>query len=212
MRFFYGVATTVAAFGITGFGFIYSGAYNVAASEDHSAIGNWVMHQTMHNSVEARADELTVPENLTDVTMIENGARAYDALCSACHLKPGQAESLLREGLNPTPPNLINAGHWGPAEQFWIIKHGVKMTGMPAWGGSHSDQELWELTAFLQELPKLSSEQYSALVTPPAGEAMHDDGHDHDHGNMHSMTEKQEAHPTPEPVAEDDHYADGHTH
>ncbi|MDX1755532.1 MAG: cytochrome c [Marinobacter sp.] len=213
MRFFYGVATTLAALGIAGFGFIQSGAYNVAASESHFALVNRVMHQAMHNSVETRTDEITVPANLADADMIKKGARAYDALCSACHLKPGQSESLIRKGLNPTPPRLTKAGHWGPAGQFWIIKHGIKMTGMPAWGGSHSDQELWELTAFLQQLPELSTEQYAALVNPPAaGEIMHDDGHAHDHGNMQSMSEPPETHPTAEVVAEDDHYADGHTH
>ena len=188
MRIVYGAVLTLVALAAGGVAIVYSGAYNVAASDEHTALGKWVMHTTMHNSVKASADDITAPD-LNDSSLIKQGASAYDSLCAACHLKPGLEDTVLRAGLNPMPPNLSEQGHWGAEEQFWIIKHGIKMTGMPAWGVTHKDQELWEMVAFLQRLPGLSEQEYRDLVQPAesstSGQA--DDGHDHEHGDMNAM-------------------------
>jgi|TARA_R110000796_G_scaffold24007_1_gene68656 mono/diheme cytochrome c family protein len=166
----------------------------------------------MHNSVKAAVGDMTVPD-LSDNDMIQQGASAYDSLCAACHLKPGLKDTVLRAGLNPMPPNLTEQGHWGPAEQFWIVKHGIKMTGMPAWGATHEDEELWEMVAFLKTLPELSEQEYNALIRPNEtsssrqtgnGHAQ-DDGHDHDHGDMSGMIDSS----TNEVEASND---DGHDH
>jgi hypothetical protein len=75
--------------------------------------------------------------------------------------------------------------HTGGA--IWIIKHGVKTTGMPAWGITHDDELLWDVVAFLRKLPELTAEQYQALVksAPTHEEMMHDMemGTDHDHSD-----------------------------
>jgi mono/diheme cytochrome c family protein len=112
--------------------------------------------------------------------MIADGASDYDAMCTGCHLAPGMAENEMRPGLNPKPPQLATLPRGDAAEQFWIIKHGIDMTGMPAWGKTHSDAEIWNMVAFLQKLPTLSPAQYRALVASSAGH--HD--HDHDHMDM----------------------------
>jgi mono/diheme cytochrome c family protein len=88
------------------------------------------------------------------------------------------AENEMRPGMNPRPPVLWREPADEPAEQFWVIKHGIKMTGMPAWGVTHSDQEIWNMVAFLQILPSLSPQRYRALTMEAAGH------HDHDHMNM----------------------------
>jgi mono/diheme cytochrome c family protein len=49
-------------------------------------------------------------------------------------------------------------------EQFWIIKHGIKMTAMPAWGATHSDAQIWNIVAFFQAMPGMTPEIYKALV------------------------------------------------
>lgn len=187
MQFFLGVLTTLAVFVLGGVLFVYSGVYDVAATEDHTAVGQWALHQTMHNSVAARTDDIEVPK-LSDDAMVKRGAQAYDALCAACHLKPGQDSSLIRTGLNPTPPALAEGGHHDSARQFWIIKNGIRMTGMPAWGPTHDDEALWEIIAFLKELPGLSEDEYAQLVQPTKGQdGIANDGHDHDHGDMQAM-------------------------
>lgn len=239
MRLLIGVGLTLVAVTVGGLLFVYSGLFNVAATKPHTAIVDWALHSAMHRSVEVRARDIEVPEDLVTAARVEQGARAYDQLCAACHLKPGQTDSLIRQGLNPTPPALTTEGHWSAAEQYWIIHHGIRMTGMPAWGETHEEEDLWELTAFLQRLPDLSPDQYAALVTPSgAGRGPRDDGHDHEHADMggmagatsepasghhsgedghHGDSGRADAYPGEEQAAssageEDDHYADGHTH
>ncbi len=238
MRILYGCLAVVAALALSGFVFIQSGLYNVTAMEEHSDLGQWALHTTMEKSVQARAEAIDVPLNLSSEAMVGQGARAYDQLCAACHLKPGQDNTLLRQGLNPMPPSLVEKSHFGPAEQFWIIRNGIKMTGMPAWGKTHADDALWALTAFVQKLPELSEADYNKLVQVAAAGA--EDGHDHDHGNMSGMMAPEASkggpghHPaqlssgtqTNEPAGHhtdsdppkaespkaDDHFADGHAH
>ena len=195
MRFFYGVLTTLTVLALAGVLFVYSGVYNVAASDNHASITQWALHTAMHQSVKARAGDVTVPRDLVSEARVEKGARAYDQLCAACHLKPGQSDSLIRQGLNPMPPSLAREGHWTAGEQFWIIKHGIKMTGMPGWGETHDDEALWEITAFLQRLPSLSEAQYTALAQPrTAGGTPVDDGHDHEHMDMSGVSADQADH------------------
>ncbi len=212
MKFLAGVLAALIAGAVIGGAMVFGGFYNVAASEGHSAVSKWLLHTTMHSSVESRAREITVPSNLVTDARVERGARAYDQICAACHLKPDQETTVIRQGLTPIPPRLDQSGHWNAAEQFWIVRHGIKMTGMPAWGPSHSDEELWEIVAFLQRLPELSAHEYADLVTTDRDTA--DDGHDHDHGDMGAMGKDGHHDDSTEtgPAQDDDHYSDGHTH
>lgn len=205
MRILFSLCVLGVVLALSGFAFIHSGIYNVTAMEEHGSWGKWALHTTMKNSVEARGSEVNVPSNLASEEMIRQGARGYDQLCVACHLKPGLDDTLLRQGLNPTPPSLTETGPFGPGEQFWIIKNGIKMTGMPAWGVTHDDEDLWEITAFIQRLPSLSESEYTRLTQPEQGiQAKADDGHDHDHGNMEGMMAEGS------PQDESTHGAPGH--
>jgi len=67
----------------------------------------------------------------------------------------------MRTGLYPQPPNLAEDGIDNPGEAFWIIKHGIKMSAMPAWGKTHTDAQLWAVVAFLDKLPKMTPAQYA---------------------------------------------------
>lgn len=146
-------------------GFVYSGIYNVAADQPHWKLTAKLLHDLSEASIEARADSINVPA-LDNPKSIASGARMYAHMCSGCHLKPGADSNAFREGLNPMPPDLTDHAH-DPAEEFWIINHGIKMTGMPAWGGSHSDVEIWALVAFLQQLPSLTPAQYQSMTATP---------------------------------------------
>ena len=85
-----------------------------------------------------------------------------------CHLPPGVSKSEIRSGLYPQPPNLATA-HIPPAQAFWTIKHGIKMSAMPAWGSSYDAETIWSMVAFLQILPTLTAAQYKLTVAeaPP---------------------------------------------
>jgi mono/diheme cytochrome c family protein len=157
--------------------FAYTGAFDVAADVPHSAAVNWVMEAVRDRSIAVRAKEIQVPE-LDDTKLVAQGAEHYDSMCVGCHLAPGVKDSEIRTGLYPQPPNFSEHTDVSPAEMFWVIKHGIKMTAMPAWGKTHNDQSIWSLVAFLQKLPGLSPDQYQALVD--ASSEAHHEHHSND--------------------------------
>lgn len=156
---------------------VFSGAYNVAADAEHTPILAKVIAFARERSIESRASAITVPP-LNDRKMLAEGAEHYAAMCTGCHLAPGMHENEMRSGLNPKPPVLADLPPQDPHEQFWIIDHGIKMTAMPAWGKTHSDEEIWNMVAFLQKLPRMSVAEYAAL-TRNAGKH-----HEHDEMDM----------------------------
>ena len=152
--------------------YIYLGVYDVSADVPHSAFVYNVMELTRQRSIAARAADVRVPP-LEDSAMIAGGAEHYRAMCAGCHLAPGVADSELRTGLYPQPPNLSQPLNATPAEMFWAIKHGIKMSAMPAWGTSHDDKAIWAIVAFVQKLPGMTPAQYEAMISAGQGEASH---------------------------------------
>lgn len=143
--------------------FIYSGWYNVSGMNNESGIMKWVFNAAKNNSVESRLKDISVP-NLDDSAMIKEGFVHYDKMCKSCHGAPGKEQTELSKGLNPPAPYLVeHAKDMSPQELFWITKNGIKMTGMPAWGKTHSDEKIWAMVAFMKTLPTLSAEDYEKL-------------------------------------------------
>ncbi|MBW3549245.1 MAG: cytochrome c [Proteobacteria bacterium] len=171
-----GIVAIAAVAAVTA-GVIWSGVYNVAADDDHTQAVSTLLQTVRERSIATRIDELQPPPDLADPARIRQGAGNYDAMCMGCHLAPGMGETELSRGLNPAPPNLSKAAVDATAA-FWVIKHGIKATGMPAWGESMADEYVWNMAAFLQELPGLDAAQYDALVASSGG---------HDHGGGETM-------------------------
>lgn len=149
---------------------MYSGVYNVAADAPHTAAVYALLETARTRSVSRRAAELAVPSGLDDEARILQGAGNYAAMCAGCHLSPGAEPTELSRGLYPAPPNLsLKAVALG--ESFWVIKHGIKASGMPAWGQSMGDEYIWNMAAFVQRLPTLDAARYQALVAGSDGHA-----------------------------------------
>lgn len=148
--------------------FIVSGAYNIAADEPHWQLTEYAMDTVRRRSIATRASGIVVPD-LDDESMIRTGAGNYDAMCVGCHLKRGVEKTELSNGLFPSPPNLSQRRIADPAAAFWAIKHGIKMTGMPAWGKSMEDEYIWGMVAFLRKLPDMSPDRYDELVKASGG-------------------------------------------
>ena len=149
-------------------GFVYSGFYNVAASQDHSALTEWTLETISERSVRRRAGELPAPLP-TDSASLLHGFEHYRAMCEVCHGAPGVDRNELAEGLNPRPPRLVRAARgWSDAELFWITKHGIKATGMPGFGGTHDDASLLQIVAIVRELPDMTEQQYADLAAAVA--------------------------------------------
>jgi mono/diheme cytochrome c family protein len=168
---------------------VYFGLYNIAADVPHIQPVYWLVETVRECSVAARARDIVVPNNLDDAHRISRGAGEYSEMCSGCHLAPGMKRTEISRGLYPRAPELRRKTDLTPAEQFWIVKHGVKMTGMPAWGVTHNDELLWDVVAFVQKLPELTPEQYESLVknAPKHEELMQEMemGGDHEHNAAH---------------------------
>lgn len=164
--------------GIAGVVVMYSGVINVAATNPHNPLTELVLSTTMDNSVRFHAKGITAPP-LDDAQMVMAGFRHYREMCIGCHLAPGMNSTEIRTGLRPEPPKLQEAvAEWKPAELFWIVKNGVKMTGMPAWGSTHSDEQIWAIVAFLVKLPPMTAAQYQEMDKKAGPDG--DDKHHHD--------------------------------
>lgn len=161
--------------------FVWSGIYNIGADDTHTKPVYSMLQTLRERSITARADKLR-PPNLEDPARIRQGAGNYNAMCTGCHLGPGMAATELSNGLYPSPPNLSKADVGNPAHHFWVIKHGIKASGMPAWGKSMDDEYIWNMVAFLQELPKLDAGQYQAMVASSGGHS-HGGGESEPHGH-----------------------------
>ena len=144
--------------------FVYRGIYDVAASKPHSPLVEWVLSTAMERSVRARAGAIRPPP-LDQPERVKRGARSYAEMCAGCHAAPGVQRSSVGRGLMPEPPELAReAAAWSPGEAFWITKHGIRMTGMPAFGATHTEEEIWDLVAFVERLPGFSEREYAELT------------------------------------------------
>src|SRR6476646_9660062 len=143
---------------------VHMGSFDVAADTPHSQPVFWLMNTVRESSIAVRAASISAPSDLADAKRIASGAAQYDEMCGLCHLAPGMKRTEISRGLYPRAPELRRKSELTPAEQFWVVKHGLKMTGMPAWGVTHDDELLWDIVAFLRKLPELTADQYQALV------------------------------------------------
>ena len=155
-----------AALGV--FAFMWLGMYNMGADSPHWKATVAMLTMMRERSIEKHAASIQVPADLDDPAIILKGAGQYAAMCAGCHLAPGVSDSEIRPGLYPQPPNLSRV-RVDPRQAFWVIKHGIKMSAMPAWGFSHDDATIWSMVAFLQKLPGMTPAEYRAIVAkaPP---------------------------------------------
>ena len=159
------VGVLVLAAGVSGW-YVYSGRYDVGADAPHMPFVARTLHRVADHSVAYHARSVQVPGDVAnpDSTTLLKGAGQFATMCSGCHLAPGFEKSPLYEGLYPRPPRFTHGTDMRPAEFFWETKHGVKDTAMPAWGTTHSDQDLWVVVAFVEHMHGMTPQQYRDLV------------------------------------------------
>lgn len=170
------VAVAVVAGGLV----IYTGLIPVAADVEHRPFSQWLLQTVRERSVAraARAVEVKLPRQLDGGALLSSVA-SFEEMCAGCHAPPGRSGTALARGLNPPAPDLAQAAlERTPAELFWATRHGIRMTAMPAWGETHSDDELWPLVALMIRFPEMGADEYTRLLDDAraAGTA-------HDHGD-----------------------------
>ena len=143
---------------------IYTGAYDVAATTPHAGVTRWALNTLQESSVGRRAEEVEGRAR-TDSASLAAGFHHFHAMCVQCHGAPGMPRGELGQGMRPRPPRLEEAAHeWTDAELFWIAKNGIRLAGMPAFGPTHSDRDLWGIVAFTRALETMTEEEYADLV------------------------------------------------
>ena len=172
--------------GATGAGIIYSGVYNGGADNHHLDATYWVLNQARKRSVAAHSADIQAPE-LGGHDQLVEGAAHFSEMCTGCHVPPGGQMSEAAQGMYPQPANLAESGEEMPPRQiFWTLEHGIKASGMPAWGESDGPEALWALTALIKAFPDMNGAQYQALVNEAKAKGIGEDEHSHgSHGDEH---------------------------
>jgi mono/diheme cytochrome c family protein len=156
------VAGTLAVLAIGGVAFIGSGVYNIGADDHHTKIVLTIIEQLRERSIAARSGSIDA-HFVEEPARVAAGAQHYAALCVGCHLAPGVSQSAIRRGLYPHPPNLAQEEQQQAQRAFWVIKHGIKMSAMPAWGMTLDDDDIWNVVAFIRKMPDMTPDTYQEL-------------------------------------------------
>jgi cytochrome c553 len=158
----------LAVLGAGGALLMVSGLVPIKASSGHWAITAWVLNFAKSRSVATHTLGLTAPP-LEDRRLAMMGAGQFDVACAPCHGSPGMDQPRVAGRMTPRPPDLREAVRkFDPEELFYIVQHGIKFTGMPAWPARRRDDEVWAMVAFLRRLPGIDPRQYAELVNGPA--------------------------------------------
>ena len=139
---------------------VYSGAVDISAVKPHYAVTKWVLETAMKHSVVRHARKVNIPATYPS-SAIGDAFPHYAEMCAICHGGPGKQPSEIGKGLRPKPPDLAKVvNQLRDEEIFWIVKNGIRMTGMPAFGPTHKDSELWRMVALVKTFPEMTPEQY----------------------------------------------------
>jgi mono/diheme cytochrome c family protein len=140
--------------------FVNSGVFNVGASARHSKFTEWITHETMIHSVRRHAAGISPPASTSSAQLVA-GYCGYETHCVACHGAAAVGREQWVSGMEPQPPYLLDVTQrFSPPQLFWIAKNGIKMTGMPSWGDSMSDRQIWNVVAWLEASQKLPPQTY----------------------------------------------------
>jgi mono/diheme cytochrome c family protein len=153
--------------------FVFSGLYDVSADVPHWPVTFLILDEARDRSIEFHSDGITVPP--LDEKLANVGFPHFHETCRLCHGAPGYDRGEFAAGLYPSPPDLGTAAFGEEATDaklYWVVKHGLKMTGMPSFGLTHDEETLWGIVAFARQLPKMTPEDYASMVRKTG----HDEG------------------------------------
>ena len=166
MKVFVGFILAIAVIIGGGAAFLFSGIYNVSAMVPHWSMTFEILEEVRDQSISYHSKGIVAP-SLDDPKMEDAGFHHFQDTCRLCHGAPGIGSSEFTRGLYPSPPDLASSDlhqEMNNSKIFWIIKNGLKMTGMPSFGVTHSDKEIWDMVAFIDRLSTLQPDQYKAIL------------------------------------------------
>lgn len=145
---------------------IVGGRFDVSVAAQLPKPVHDLVHQTRVNAVRREARDLRAPAvDLVDEELLFAAAIGFQSMCADCHHPPGGQPSALARSLNPMPADLSAAARKRSVEElFWVTRHGIRMSAMPAWGLSREDAELWAIATLISRFPAMSASQYQNLL------------------------------------------------
>lgn len=200
---------------------VLNGRVDVSADGEHKDLIDRTLTTIRQNAVARSASTIEdATPSLESTEDLHATVIAYEEMCATCHAAPGEPPSLIAQGLNPVPPDLAEAAHSRSSEEiFWVIRNGIRMTGMPAWGKTHADKDLWPLVALIKRFPQFEPGEYATLLEAArnAGARHSHDGHDHGDSDMPMdagvTNDEHQAHSHPQDHHESDESSEGeHDH
>ena len=194
MKAFLIVVVAVFFLGVAGAGlFVWSGVYDIGATEPHWTVTEWFIGEARDRSIAAHSSDLRLPSP-EGQRHVGAGISHYDGMCRFCHGAPGLAPYEFAKGLYPFPPPLMSehVQERADAELYWIVENGLKMTGMPAFGPTHKKVDLLGILALVRLLPDLSPQAYAIMLR---SSAPHQEGGDHHQQESAGHGEKKSADP-----------------
>jgi mono/diheme cytochrome c family protein len=176
-KFIGGIVFTLLVIAIGGYCFLKFGMFNTAADQTPSRLERRMAGTALDNAVEKQAADLKNPLEANDANLLE-GMHIYHDNCEGCHGGPKETDSKFGGAFNPHVPQFMKRAPDMPDNQnFYITKHGVRLTGMPAWGKLFDDDKLWKVTTFLSHmnrLPPAVDQEWrataAAAAMPPASD------------------------------------------
>lgn len=198
------LVTVIVAYGVLilgGVGFVYSGGYDIGSDSPHWGLTYQIFETARVRSIKARAAGIAPPAASNDPSQMLIGVEHFAVHCAVCHGAPGVPKGDIANGLYPQPPDLaVTVNRYTDAELFWIVKHGIKMTGMPSWA-DHGEDELWAIVSFLEKLPGMTAQDYVKLVTASRAQGRDQHGGQEPQGGQ-----------SPQPAVKDHDHAGDHEH
>ncbi len=183
MKHLIAVVIVLAAIAAGGLLFAWSGVYDIAATKPHWSVTLSFIEMLKDRSIETHSRDVQVPE-LSETKHEASAFPHYHEMCQLCHGAPGIHREEFAKGLYPSPPSMTSGEiQKGLAEEeiYWIVKHGIKMTGMPAFGPTHDEKSMSGLVALVEEMSQMSPEEYQRMIETMKSEG--EEGHAHDHGD-----------------------------
>lgn len=156
--FIAGVIAAIAIALLGGYLLLRSGFIPANADAKPGALEVWAAGTSLDATLRSHAPKAANPIPLTDANLIQ-GISLYGQHCAICHgiASGASSASAIARGLYPAPPQLADDGVEDDPEgaSYWKIKHGIRLTGMPAWGRTLNDRQIWTLALFLKHMDKL---------------------------------------------------------
>ena len=184
MRFFFGFVTAIVVTIIALLTVVWAGLFNVAATQHYTILERFLTFAAAR-SIARHADTRLNPY-AEEPQALAAGLQAYTDMCLMCHGAPGIEPSEFARHLSPQPPEMTSAAIQAltDGELFWIIANGIMATGMPAFGPTHREEDLWQLVTFVRHLPQLSAAERQRLLAAQGGN--HHTDHKHEQaGHAH---------------------------